>query len=85
MYGDAIPPSVDFSKVKEAGVPIGMFNGRDDKIVTQEDSRWARDILGEAVVDFQEIPGGHLSFFVSRDQTYFQVNALNLIKKYNPL
>lgn len=85
MYGDSEPPVVDFSKVKLAGVPIAMYNGRDDKIVSQEDSRWARDTLGEVVVDFEEIQGGHLSFFVSRNQTYFQVNALNIIKKYNPL
>lgn len=76
---------IDFSKVKDAGVPIALYYGKHDIIMLPENSLKARELLGDSVVDFQEIEGGHMAFFVSRNQTYFQENAMNLIKKYNKI
>lgn len=37
-----------------------MMVGRDDTIVYAEDSKWIKDQLGSAVIDYREIEGGHL-------------------------
>ena len=73
-------------KVKDAGVPIGLYVGVNDLIVDPVDSHWVRDEIGkETIVDYKEMPGGHLQFFVGKDSSYFTKNAMNLLKKYNPI
>lgn len=44
-----------------------------------------KDVLGETLVDYHEISGGHLIFFVGKDQSYFTDRILPLVQKYNPL
>lgn len=85
VYGQEIPPMIDFNKVKDSKVPIAMYYAKHDLIVTPEDSIKAKQMLGDTIVDFQVIEGGHMAFFVNRDQSYFQKNAMDLIKKYNKI
>ena len=80
VYGAPTPPEIDFQKVKEAKVPIALYVGMDDLIVSPKDSHWVRDQLGpDTVVDYLEVPGGHLQFFVGSDASYFTKNAMDLI------
>jgi len=62
-----------------------MFVGADDELATPADARWTRDQIGEAVVHYQEQPGGHLSFNIGKDATYFSETAMSIIEKYHPL
>jgi len=62
-----------------------MFVGLDDELATPADARWTRDQIGSAVVHYQEQVGGHLSFNVGKDMTFFTETAMGLIEKYHPL
>jgi len=54
--------------------------GTDDLVVSESDSHWIKDQLGpEIVVEYLEIPGGHLQFMVGTDASYWTKNAMNLI------
>lgn len=48
-----------------------MFIGRHDVLATVEDAVWARDQIGSDVFHFQVIDGGHLSFCIGKDMSYF--------------
>ena len=61
-----------------------MYCAKGDRIMFLKDTRRTRDYLGSAVVDYQEIEGGHLTFIVGKNITYFKEDAMNLIRKYNP-
>jgi len=41
--------------------------------------------MQEAVIYYQEYALGHLSFFVAKDMSYWTVDAMQLIEKYQPL
>ena len=62
-----------------------MYVAKHDLIVNPNDSREARDLLGPNIVEYMEIDGGHVTFMVGYNQTYFVENAMEQIKKYNPL
>ena len=62
-----------------------MYAAKHDLIVKPEDSHWARDLIGPNIVEYLEIDGGHVTFMVGYDQSYFAQNAMNQIKKYNPI
>jgi hypothetical protein len=62
-----------------------MYVGIHDTIVIPADSQWIRDQLGNSVVEYKEINGGHSTFYVSKDASYFQINAMKHISKYNPM
>ena len=86
MYGSSTPPEIDIKKVKDAHVPIALYVGMNDLLVNPIDSRWIRDQLGnDTVVDYLEMPGGHLQFLIGKDATYFSNNAMKLIKEFNPI
>ena len=56
-----------------------MYMAKHDKILLPEDAKYSYDSLKDAVVDFREINGGHLTFMTGKDMTYFKDNIMNLI------
>ena len=58
-----------------------MFVGLNDSLATKTDAEWTRDKIGSAVIHFESIPGGHLSFMVGRDMTYFDT-VMKLLWEY---
>lgn len=66
-------------------VPIAMFVGKDDTLATPTDAEWTRDQIGDAVIHYSLIEGGHLSFMVGKDMSYFTTDVMNLLAEYNPL
>ena len=66
-------------------MPVAIYTAKHDKLIVKKDSNLLIDHLGPAVVDYAEMNGGHNAFMVGRDQTWFQINAVNMIKKFNPL
>ena len=85
VYGQESPPEFETHLAAQAGVPIGIYIARHDKILLPEDAKHAYESIKPAVVDYMEINGGHLTFMTGKDMTYFKVNILGQIKKYNPL
>jgi len=49
------------------------------------DALWTKDQMGDAVVHYQEIHAGHLTFMVGKDMSYWTQDAMKLLKKYQPL
>jgi len=66
-------------------VPIAMFVGKNDKLADPTDAEWTRNTIGSDVFHYQEINGGHLTFFIAKDMTWFNEDLMDLIKEYQPL
>lgn len=84
-YGSSSPPEIYLDRIKESGIPIAMYVGIDDEMVSMDDTLAIKDVLGDLVVDYGLINGGHMSFFVNKKVDYFTKNAMSWIQKYNPL
>ena len=82
-YGQEDVPVIPTRDLKDSKVPIALYCGIEDTIVSIHDSRWLRDEIGEDIVDYEEFPGGHLQFFIGKDASYFTENSMKLITKYN--
>jgi hypothetical protein len=52
-------------------VPIAMFVGKADKLADPEDAAWARQTIGNSVVRYQMVEGGHMTFFIAKDMDWF--------------
>ena len=68
-----------------SNVPIAMFVGNIDTLADKTDAEWTRDEIGSPVVHYQLIDGGHLTFIVGKDMTWFSNDVMDLIKEYSPL
>ena len=64
--------------------PVAMFVGHSDILADPVDAAWTAETIN-SLVHYQEIVGGHLSFMVGKDMSYFTQDVMNLIKKYQPL
>lgn len=62
-----------------------MFVGRYDVLADPVDARWTRDQIGEAVVHYQEIDGGHETFLLGKDMTFFTKDVMDLLEWYHPV
>jgi hypothetical protein len=62
-----------------------MFVGDVDTLADSEDAEWTRDTIGDAVVHYQTIHGGHATFIVGKDMSWFTNDVMNIIKQYQPL
>jgi len=62
-----------------------MFVGNVDKLADPTDAMWAYKQIGSPVVHYQEINGGHLTFVIGKDMSWFSDDVMPLIKKYQPL
>lgn len=60
---------IPIHKIKD--VPIMMVAGKNDILADLEDAKWTRDEIGDAVIEFLEIDGGHETFIVGKDMTWF--------------
>jgi len=66
-------------------VPIAMFVGKNDLIATPLDSELLREQIGGNVVGYKIVNGGHLSFMVGKDMSYFTEDVMHLLEAYHPL
>ena len=48
-----------------------MFVGKDDTIADSIDAQWTKDQIGEPVIHYQLIEGGHFTFLIGKDMSYF--------------
>lgn len=69
-YGQDTAPSIDISKI--SSVPIALFVGKSDELATVTDAEWIVKNLGyNAMKHYEEVEGGHLSFLLAKDMSYF--------------
>jgi hypothetical protein len=82
VYGQKEPPAIDLRKVRD--VPIALIAGSKDHLSTGEDTRWALYELSQQVVLYKEFNLGHLSYFLSKDMSYFRDDVMGVLSKYHP-
>ena len=66
-------------------MPIAIFVGNSDIVANPTDGMWTKDQIGDAVFHYQVIDGGHLSFVVGKDVTWFKDDVMNILFEYQPL
>ena len=62
--------------MKKSGVPIALYVGKDDLMVNLEDQRSIRDQSKDLLVEYKEVQGGHMQWFVNSDAKIYQNNIL---------
>jgi len=62
-----------------------MFEGKADKLADPIDAAWTRDTIGKSVIHYEEIEGGHLTFMVAKDMTYWSESVMIILQKYQPI
>lgn len=79
-YGQPTPPEYPLEKIN---VPVGMFVGLEDELGDPEDCRWLHSKISKTVTFYKEYPFlGHMTFAIGLDMSFFQVDAMNLIKQF---
>ena len=79
-YKQSTPPSYNLKGIN--GVPIALFGGNSDLLVSVTDVDWLYNELGEAPIWYKQYPLGHMSFAIAKDMSWFKIDVLNLINKY---
>ena len=86
-YGSEMPPRLMYGEINSAGVPIALYAAKNDILVDIKDTRKTVDFIqkggNSTLVDYHEIEGGHLTFFMGKDVSYFENRALKLIERFN--
>ena len=82
-YGQKTPPMIDLTTI--TGIPVAVIAGSQDRLSTVQDARWAKEKLFKVLVHYKEYDLGHLSYFISKDMTYFSKDVIRLLEKYHPL
>lgn len=78
-YGQYTPPSVNFSKIT---VPTAMFVGSVDEMGDPKDAAQTKSLMNPStLVHYEMIPGGHATFMVGNDMSYFKT-VMDLIKQH---
>ena len=66
-------------------VPIAMFVGDSDELGTPVDAEYTKEAIGDAVIDYKLISGGHLTFLAGKDMSYWTQDVMELFAQYHPL
>ena len=56
-----------------------MFAAYDDTIADPSDVHWIKDTIGADVIHFQMIEGGHMSFMIGKDMSFYSQDVLGLL------
>ena len=54
-------------KTSKTSIPIAMFVGKHDKAVKLKYAKYTKDLLGDAVILYEEVNGGHNIFSIGKD------------------
>ena len=54
-------------KTSKTSIPIAIFAAKHDKAVSIKYSKYTKDLLGDAVILYEEINGGHNIFSIGKD------------------
>lgn len=71
--------------IQNITVPVALFTAKGDLMTTLEDVAWTRKQMENTIIYYKEIDGGHATFLVGLDMTYFTVDVMDLLRMYMPL
>lgn len=57
-----------------------MFVGLEDILADPTDAKWTADTIGADVFHYQEINGGHLTFLIGKDMSYFTDDVMDILR-----
>lgn len=75
-------PLIELSNITK--VPVALIVAKEDTVATPVDAQWTASQIGDAVVHFQEIAGGHVTYIIGKDMSYFTEDVMGLLATYNP-
>ena len=81
IYGQITPPDIP---VENINVPVAIFVGDRDPLVTPSDIDYLIEQLGDNAIHRQTIPGDHWTFSMSSDMSWFSGDLVHILKGYNP-
>ena len=81
IYGQKTPPLVP---IQNYNVPTALFSGSLDNLADPVDVAWITEQISDSVVFAKEYLMDHFTFVIGKDMSYFTVDAVNVIKQYNP-
>ena len=79
-YGQPTPPDYDLSLLD---FPVAIFSGSLDKVCSPADAKWVSNRLQNTTVFNGEYRLGHETFMIAKDMSYFDVDLINVINRYN--
>ena len=79
-YGSEQVREYDLKKIK--GVPIAMFTGKYDRVVSVEKNSKYADII-PGVFSFEVLEADHLSFLIGKDMSYME-KVISMLLEKNP-
>ena len=82
VYGQADPPMVP---LENYNVPTLLLSGELDKLSDPEDVAWLSQQLGDKVVFQKQYHNDHFTFAIGKDMSFFSVDAVEWLHKYNPV
>ena len=62
-----------------------MIVAKDDTVATPTDAQWTMSQIGAEVIHYQEIKGGHVTYIIGKDMSYFTDDVMGLLAQYNPI
>eukprot|EP00347_Sterkiella_histriomuscorum_P016715 403352128 len=82
VYNSTIPPLYPLENLKT--IPIALLGGTLDEMGSPTDVKWTYDTLkpNGNVVFYGQYKLGHMSFIFAKDMTFFSVDTVNLLNKY---
>jgi hypothetical protein len=78
-YNQTDAPSYPLGNID---VPIALFSGSLDSLADPIDVSWLVPQLGNNVIFSHEYVLSHQSFFFGKNMSFFQVDVVNILKKY---
>ena len=82
VYGQEDPKKVP---IEDYNIPTAMMSGDRDQLAVPIDVEWTVAQLGDNVVFNKQYHANHGSFCLANDMSFFSVDAINLLAKYNPV
>lgn len=65
-------------------MPMTIFSGSQDALADVKDVAWTKAQLNHTTVFSHEYYMGHASFSIAKDMSWFTVDLMTMLKKYNP-
>ena len=62
-----------------------MIAGKNDLLASIEDARWTLSQVQNTVIEYKEIEGGHESFIIGKDMTFFTEDVMLKLQQYHPV
>jgi hypothetical protein len=75
-----VPPVYPLEKIKN--IPIALFAGLGDELASPTDVDWLNEQIKDTVVFYHKYNLGHMSFAIAKDMSFFQIDAIGLLKQY---